>query len=157
MNPRPLITTAALIVAFLGTVTIPSPVKAASQDECAIWLCLPGGFPAGCGAAKAAMVRRIKHHKPPLPPFSACAVEGGDDSRMSFKRGVAALIGEQRECIREGRTGADEWACVEWRTIPAHYKKGFWGRTGKDGCLGNYRYIEVFIDGEKAGETHYWK
>ena len=24
---------------------------AASQDECAIWLCLPGGFPAGCSAA----------------------------------------------------------------------------------------------------------
>ena len=37
------------------------PAFAASQDECAIWLCLPGGFPQGCGAAHSAMIKRIKN------------------------------------------------------------------------------------------------
>ncbi len=54
-------------------------VRAASQDECAIWLCLPGGFPQGCAAAHSAMLQRLKKFKPPLPDFGSCA-EGGSGS-----------------------------------------------------------------------------
>lgn len=61
------------------------------QSECAIWLCLPGGFPAGCEAAFAAYTKRItamtggKHPKrrfTDLPDFALCKdpnPEGIDD------------------------------------------------------------------------------
>ena len=65
----------AITVAAIG---LPSQSYAVSEAECAIWLCLPGGFPSGCGAAHSAFIDRITHKpkpKPPLPPFGACAVD----------------------------------------------------------------------------------
>ncbi len=58
---------------------------AASQDECAIWLCLPGGFPQGCSAAHSAMVKRIKSRKPPLPAFGACSESGSGSYQMGYE------------------------------------------------------------------------
>lgn len=63
---------------------VEKPAYAASQDECAIWLCLPGGFPQGCSAAHNAMIKRIKKRKPPLPSFGSCS-EGGSGN---YKLGV---------------------------------------------------------------------
>lgn len=39
------------VITALFTTAPPYTANAASQAECSIWLCLPGGFPAGCGAA----------------------------------------------------------------------------------------------------------
>lgn len=64
------------IIALVTGAMIPLSSKAASQDECAIWLCLPGGFPQGCGSAYSAYIRRIRNLQPPLPPFAACVVSG---------------------------------------------------------------------------------
>lgn len=51
---------------------------AASQDECAIWLCLPQGFaPAACGPAHSAMHERIVEGKGPLPDLSECGGNNG--------------------------------------------------------------------------------
>lgn len=47
---------------------------AVSLKECAIWLCLPSGFPAGCSDAYAAMRKRIKKGRSPLPPLASCIV-----------------------------------------------------------------------------------
>lgn len=58
---------------FIFTATI---VRAESQDACAIWLCLPGGFPQGCGGAYSEFKHRIKKRKPPLPALSSCTVDG---------------------------------------------------------------------------------
>jgi hypothetical protein len=55
---------------------------AASQDECAIWLCLPGGFPNGCSVAYFAFKDRIKHGKSPLPDLSSC-MSGPDGSKSN--------------------------------------------------------------------------
>ncbi len=58
-----------------------TPGHAASQNECAIWLCLPGGFPGGCEAAHAAFIKRITHKpkpKPPLPAFGSCTADQED-------------------------------------------------------------------------------
>ena len=38
----------------------PSPGYSASQDACAIWICLPGGFPSGCSGAYSEFKKRIK-------------------------------------------------------------------------------------------------
>jgi len=59
-------------------VTNTSPAYAASEDECAIWLCLPVGFAfSECTAAYGAMLDRIFSFppKPPLPLFGSCSVD----------------------------------------------------------------------------------
>lgn len=61
-----------------------SESKAASQVECAIWLCLPGGFPTGCSDAYSAFKSRIKKGKPPLPDLSSCTT--GPDGKTSTGR-----------------------------------------------------------------------
>lgn len=70
-------TTTGRIFAFsLLAMMIAHPAYAVSQTECAIWLCLPAGFSVGeCSAAHAAFLERIRKGKPPLPPFSSCAIE----------------------------------------------------------------------------------
>lgn len=47
------------IIAF-ATTSLYAPESQASNDDCAIWLCLPTGFPSGCGGAKSAFKKRIK-------------------------------------------------------------------------------------------------
>jgi hypothetical protein len=76
------------MIMFLGML-IPSASYAASQDECAIWLCLPGGFPEGCGGAYSAFKKRLKNGKSPLPEFSSCAVSlDGTSSSGRYQMGV---------------------------------------------------------------------
>ena len=57
---------------------------AVSQKECAIWLCLPAGFPEGCSGAYSAMKRRLRKDQSALPPFSACSVS--DKQLLNKKR-----------------------------------------------------------------------
>lgn len=58
--------------------------KAASDADCAIWLCLPGGFPTGCSAARSAFEKRIEKGRPPLPDLSSCTT--GPDGKGSNGR-----------------------------------------------------------------------
>lgn len=63
--------------------------QAASQDACAIWLCLPGGFPSGCEAAHSEFRKRIKKAKPPLPPLASCTTgPNGGSSNGHYELGV---------------------------------------------------------------------
>ncbi|EIZ7265932.1 conjugal transfer protein TraL [Salmonella enterica] len=153
-------------MALFGVTTsmISPSVQAASEDECAIWLCLPGGFPSGCGGAKSAMLKRVKKGKSPLPDFVSCAVKGDSGgSSMTYDYNYAAAIQEQRVCKRY--TGNhNNSRCVEWETVPAHYQKGkvctINNQTGNRtprGCTSTYRYVDVFIDGALAGDTYFWR
>lgn len=158
---------AVVLMALFGVTTsmISPSVQAASEDECAIWLCLPGGFPSGCGGAKSAMLKRVKKGKSPLPDFVSCAVKGDSGgSSMTYDYNYAAAIQEQRVCKRTERRGRDNYQCVEWETVPAHYKKGevcrINNQTGNRtprGCTSTYRYVDVFIDGALAGDTYFWR
>lgn len=67
------IRTMAATAAFLGAVTTAEPARAYDID-CAIILCMAGGFPSSavCSAAYAEMIRRITP-KPVLPPFGVCS------------------------------------------------------------------------------------
>ncbi len=166
-----------LITLFGVTTSMISPsVQAASEDECAIWLCLPGGFPSGCGGAKSAMLKRVKKGKSPLPDFVSCAVKGDSGgSSMTYDYNYAAAIQEQRVCKRYtnnhnnggynngGYNNGGYNSCAEWETVPAHYQKGkacIINNTGSrtpQGCTGTYRYVDVFIDGALAGDTYFWR
>lgn len=157
---KTLLATSALVAASL--ISYPSQSYAASQDECAIWICAPGGFPQGCGAAYSAMISRIKDFKPPLPPFAACAINPpvGSGSHMSASHGFAAHIAQRNVCVIY-RSWGDSEHCMEYKTIPAHYVKGTTcqitdGDHNPPGCTHTKRFIEVFIEGNLAGPTFYW-
>lgn len=70
----------AVIFIFLQIWVI-GKAQAESQNACAIWLCLPGGFPKGCASAYDEFRSRIEHGKPPLPDLSSCVV--GPDRKQS--------------------------------------------------------------------------
>ncbi len=154
-----------LITAMAATMTMGaiSPANAASENECAIWICLPGGFPAGCGSAYSAMINRVKHRKPPLPNFSACAVNPpiGSGSHMNFDYGLAALIAAKRTCEKWAIWRGETDICSQWKTIPQHYVKGSScthndGGENPPGCIATKMYGDVFIEGMPAGPTFYW-
>lgn len=60
-----------LVIAFVFSL-VSFSAKAESEADCAIWICLPGGFPSGCEAAYREYKGRIKHGRPPLPKLSSC-------------------------------------------------------------------------------------
>ncbi len=76
---------AALVVLAALASFVPRTASAVSLTECSIWICLPGGFPAGCEAAYAAMLARLKRFQPPLPAWSSCAVKVGGDADTDLR------------------------------------------------------------------------
>ncbi len=61
------------ILALLAVFVLnPSLGNSASQDACAIWICLPGGFPSECSGAYSEFKKRIKKGRDPLPRLSSC-------------------------------------------------------------------------------------
>ncbi|MCY1740695.1 hypothetical protein [Ensifer sp. SL37] len=147
---------AALSAVLLACVT---PARAASVNECAIWICLPGGFPSGCEAAYAAMISRLKNLEPPLPEFSGCSADG-DDNGMSFDWGKAAYIEERHVCT-SSTIGLNEKS--ECRDDPARHVKGevCRRRTSRPdarpaGCIRTDDYITVYQNGKALSPITYW-
>ncbi len=145
----------------------PSQAFAASDDECAIWMCLPTGFITGCSGAKKAFLKRIKHFKPPLPSFASCMVQSPasmpSQDTYTSDYGTAAYIPPLRQCTRKENTFKDTYECVEWETIPEQYIKNRRCHIdNKNGihtprhCTKTYRYTEVYRNGQLFGETHYY-
>lgn len=87
----------ALLCLFLSF-TQTQNVYAASQNDCAIWLCLPAGFPSGCGGAYSAFKGRVKHGRPPLPNLASCTT-GPYGERVS---GRYEMGREEYEPCKEG-------------------------------------------------------
>lgn len=149
---------------------ISTPALAVSEDECAIWLCAPGGFPEGCSAAKSAMIKRIKKGKSPLPDFSSCAVKdettGSDPKDFTYTFNRVIRIREHKVCTHKilgDRKGG--YSCMGYKTIPAHDRAGYscYIRRGKDddpeyikGCIGSFYRIKIFEKGVQLGETYYF-
>lgn len=154
---------AASTVAFastIGSLVFPAAAQAASQNECAIWLCAPTGFAySGCGGAKSAMHKRVLQGKPPFPSYSSCAVE--DDS-MSGKHGIAAYHPAWDECIDWQVGGGDVEECAEYKHHPARWEKDkACTKLEREaqipgGCTRQGRYVEFFVHGVKEGDTYYW-
>lgn len=155
-------------IALATFIIYPAPVFAASQDECAIWLCAPGGFPSGCEAAKKAMKHRLRKGKSPLPAFSACAVKdkhtNPDDFTYTFKK--VLKIEEHRVCEHYVE-GKNKTSCAAYKTVPAHFRAGnscYKGRKTKDndperieGCSAVLFELKVFEKGQQFGEPFYFQ
>lgn len=145
-----------LSIAILGTVAFTTPTYAASDADCSIWLCLPMGFPSGCGDAKSAFKERIKKFKSPLPSLSSCLVSSDvetSEGEITSTDGYAALIPERDVCIR--------WVsrpyCAEYETIPTHVIKNTRCAFNlPEGCSQTIRYVDTYIDGQPNGNTYYF-
>ena len=67
------------IAAVGGAILLMTPTEAyagGGSDDCGIWICLHGGFPAGCQGPYKAFIKRVTNTpkpKPPLPPLASCA------------------------------------------------------------------------------------
>lgn len=148
-----------LLLALLCFSWSPRPAQAASEAECAIWICLPGGFPSGCGAAYSAFRHRIKHRQSPLPPLAACTTgpDGiGTDGR--YELGYEAY-----EACKEGyklhQTAINRYSqqamCYPNNCSPGQYQPG---RGICDGYAAIRRsqpsYIKIWVKGEYLGQ--YW-
>lgn len=156
-----------LCIVALSAAALSIPVsepKAASEDECAIWICLPGGFPSGCGNAHSAMKRRIKNHMSPLPNFGSCAQNPpkGSGSHMSYQNGSVAYIPPRQVCTKWVNRHRNP-RCVSWRQEPEKYIKNTVCRrnhkqqtTTPAGCTRTMRYIDVLMEGKILGDTYFF-
>lgn len=153
-------------------------IRSNRLNECAIWLCLPGGFGEGCGDAYNAFVGRItdvtskgKRKYTDLPDFPVCVDQDpehtasnlGDPSEMTYESVYYAFIPTHRECRRWNSDGG---GCISWVTVPEHRIKGaqcrFNGsgssRYGTDStpayCSHTIYEITVYGDGIKYGNSY---
>lgn len=71
------------VIAFLSLVCLfPQAKPAHAYDiDCKIILCLPGGFPSGCGDAYDTFIDRITA-KPPKPPIGHCPMQQPEDAYL---------------------------------------------------------------------------
>lgn len=151
-------------IVALSSVTVTTQAYSASESECAIWLCLPAGFPSGCSSAKHAMYKRLKKRKSPLPSFSSCAVESPNGGNSKFTYTYKRVLKmEVKKCVRWEKDDENEQYCAEHVVTGYEWKDGWSCYTGSgddreeiDGCVGVYRQIEIFEDGKKVGETYRW-
>lgn len=134
---------------------IPTPSYAASEADCAIWLCLPGGFPAGCSAAHNAFKDRIKHGRPPLPDLSSCTTSpDGKTSNGKYQMGyeyfepckAGYTLKEQGneyfksgKCIQTSCERYQENVCPSYEAI----------RRPKP------RYVKMWVDSSYIGQFFY--
>ncbi len=133
----------AMLIGLLSLSATYSPnVVAASDAECSIWLCLPMGFPSGCGEAKSAFKSRVKRMKSPLPSFSGCAnSDSPHSSTMTHKEGYVAKMPDgtyiKGRCIDRYRKGDREWEPY--------------------GCTGTWKYVDTYMDGQLYGDRFYYQ
>lgn len=131
----------ALLALTVASVTV-SNVRAASDDECAGWLCIAVGFtPPECAAAKSAMLQRLFELKSPLPSFGECSADD-DSNGYDAHMGVAARIGNSQppEYVIGTRCRYDDNNQVEGDSIPA-------------GCTATYRWVTATQHGVPLGPT----
>lgn len=161
--------TVTLFTVLMAVIFLPvTPVNAASEDECTIWLCLPAGFPSGCGAAKSAFKKRLRKLKSPLPNFASCVVssghkEAGEASTMEATHGYAAYIPPRKVCT-EWRSQHDDRTCVRTEIVPSQIIKDTrcrWGNKDHDytvprHCATSIKYTDIYMDGQIYGETNYY-
>ena len=167
------------VLALTAALCAPELSCAASDDECAIWLCAPSSFPSPyCNGAYRAFKKRIKKGKSPFPSLSSCTEDGQNPDGIVGKTGDAAYVPTHSEtrCLRyekkEYRTayGAPAYkdVCVdrETYTVPAKYIDGrvcvirqTYAGIIRDPeyCTGTVQTIKIFDgNGNQIGETFYY-
>lgn len=111
-------------VSGMGLMSFSESAKAASDNECAIWLCLPAGFGEGCGAAHSEFKKRLRKGKSPLPSWGSCST-GGDSEPYRYTRKYKTYTNYGKGKIQENRgsncpnSGVIYWGSGEWSGVQA--------------------------------------
>jgi len=133
INKKSAIMLSMIISSVLLTST---PTLAASEQECAIWLCAPQGFaPSACKGARKALVKRLFRGKSAMPDLSSCMVGGDSNSNNTQMTATQGFV-------RQTQNG--EWEPV--KVCPTRYR-----RLGV--C---HRSVSVYNNGVQEGETYYF-
>jgi hypothetical protein len=154
---RPFIMTA--LSAFIFVCVNPVPSQSASQAECAIWLCMPGGFSSGCSAAYSAFRYRVKHRMSPLPPLSSCTTgpDGiGTDGRyeLGYEAYESCKEGYKLHQLRNG-SYSQEALCYPNNCSPEPYQMNAGLCTSYAAVRrAQPSYIKIWVKGEYLGQ--YW-
>lgn len=112
-----------IIIMSVGLISVEQS-HAESEADCAIWLCLPAGFPSGCSAAYGAFRDRIKHGRHPLPALSSCSTgPNGETASGNYQLGRELFETCQTGYIlREGfQFGSQQGRCYLDRCAPEKY------------------------------------
>lgn len=135
------------------------PAKAESEAACAIWLCLPGGFPSGCSAAYSEFKHRIKKGRSPLPNLSSCVV-GPDGSRSngSYQMGIEYFL-PCRDGFEFSKSPPEYYESV--MCLPTDSQCNY-RRDKKIDCKPyaaerrtQPRFIKMWVDGKYLGQFFY--
>lgn len=132
---------------------------ASSQDACAIWICLPGGFPSGCGGAYSEFKKRIKKGRDPLPKLSSCTTgPNGEKVDGHYQLGYERFEPcDEGYVLREKQQGyrATQGLCYRTQCAPQQYQEN-------DRCE-NYQavirpkphFVKMWVNGEYLGQYFY--
>ena len=149
----------------LSMLSFSSPSYAASDAECAIWLCLPAGFPAGCSDAKNAFNKRIRKGKSPLPAFASCAVSDPQNSAFEgvqprVVESFGSYIPAHKICTKSvGHT------CLTFKNVPerfllkacpVYHTANILGGVLSDKTCMDRRTITLMQGEQILGETFYY-
>lgn len=135
--------------------------QAATQDECAIWLCLPGGFPQGCGGAYSAFKNRLKKRKSPLPSFSSCSIDGEGRYELGIEyyepcmEGYELVYREGSEYgyVRPASCVSTRRECISWRDNMGYYSAGCKPIPAVRRIKPSF--IEMWVNEEYIGKFYY--
>lgn len=148
------------VLCLLTLLGLVSSSKAASQDECAIWLCLPGGFPQGCGGAYNAFKNRLKKRKAPLPSFSSCAIDGNGNYKLGREDYKPCADGYELiytryewNSMRAAVCFSTKKECVELRKGRVEYAAGCKPLQAERRVKVNY--VEMWVNDENIGKFFY--
>lgn len=138
MRVRTLFLLTGLALAF-NALAISDGIRKNRLDECAIWLCAPGGFGEGCDAARSAFIGRVTDYtggKHPerkytsIPGIQHCIDDDGtaqqNSTKMTYSESSLAYIPAHKECARiatiQKCSGNDNCRtlkkCVAWNNVP---------------------------------------
>lgn len=148
-----------VLALFLAIPSMPKQAAAASEAECAIWLCLPGGFPASCEPAYSAFKARLRAGKSPLPPMSACGGSAQSSHKIGYEPYENCKQGYQlRGGNAPGRRNDDGPArCIETKCRQIGQGKMQEERCDSYPAVPKKEpyYIQLWIDGIYQGK-HYF-
>ena len=149
-----------LVMLMTGFVILPHKAAyASSQDACAIWICLPGGFPSGCGGAYSEFKKRIKKGRDPLPKLSSCTTGPNGEiidghHQLGYERFEPCDDGY---VLRERRQGyrASQGICYRTQCAPQQFQENYRCEGYQAVIRPKPRYVKMWVNGEYLGQYFY--
>jgi hypothetical protein len=132
---------------------------ASSQDACAIWICLPGGFPSGCGGAYSEFKKRIKKGRDPLPKLSSCTTgPNGEKVDGHYQLGYERFEPcDEGYVLREKQQGyrATQGLCYRTQCAPQQYQENYRCENYQALIRPKPHYVKMWVNGEYLGQYFY--